>query len=58
MILNEKYVLETTSPELKKEVFPGASMIVDGEIQQGIWLLYGPPNVQENEKRTLGGQVP
>lgn len=45
MILNEKYVLETTSPELKKEVFPGASMIVDGEIQQGIWLLYGPPKV-------------
>ena len=45
MILNEKYVLGATSLELKKEIFPGASMIVDGEIQQGIWLLYGPPKV-------------
>ena len=45
MTLNENYSLGATGLELKKEVFPGASMIVDGEIQQGIWLLYGPPKV-------------
>ena len=45
MILNENYSMGTAGIELKKEIFPGASTVVDGEIQQGIWLLYGPPKV-------------
>jgi len=46
MTLSENYsLLDTDNLELQKEVFPGSSMTVVGEVKKGLWLLYGPPKV-------------
>lgn len=46
MTISENFSLyETENPSLQKEIFPGSSMTVVGEVQKGLWLLYGPPKV-------------